>query len=258
MKVPELLLAACVLSLGTFVGYAAFTTTPDKLSVAATGSLYGTLSRASGNISSPTAGSTSNFAIALPAAIEPSELRRKVSQSIAGTYLDELLAARDSALARWPERTVRPLRVWVERPQLEGWSEDYVTAVQSAFDSWEETGVPVHFSFVTDSVGSDVRVRFRTSFSSGISGKTVWSRDARWWLLSGDIELALLHPNGGYVDVVQMRAIAMHEVGHLLGLDHTESSDNIMASRVRTRELSEQDRATIRALYSMPAGTLRD
>ena len=51
-----------------------------------------------------------------------------------------------------------------------------------------------------------------------------------------------------------MRAIALHEVGHLLGLDHAESSDDIMSARVRVRELSETDRATVRLLYAVPAG----
>ena len=66
-----------------------------------------------------------------------------------------------------------------------------------------------------------------------------------------------MHPSGGVVTPPQMRAIALHEVGHLLGLDHTMSEENIMSPRVRVRELSEADRATVLLLYRLPAGSLR-
>jgi predicted Zn-dependent protease len=54
-----------------------------------------------------------------------------------------------------------------------------------------------------------------------------------------------------------MRAIALHEVGHLLGLDHTANPDNIMSARVRVRELSEADKATVRLVYAVEAGSLK-
>jgi predicted Zn-dependent protease len=54
-----------------------------------------------------------------------------------------------------------------------------------------------------------------------------------------------------------MCAMALHEIGHLLGLDHTADSSSIMAPRVRVRELSDADRATVRLLYALPAGPLR-
>ena len=75
--------------------------------------------------------------------------------------------------------------------------------------------------------------------------------------MSSDIQLAVSHPGGGFVTPPQMRAIALHEVGHLLGLDHAESSDDIMSARVRVRELSESDRATVRLLYTVPAGSVK-
>lgn len=186
------------------------------------------------------------------------EMRRRVSTGAEGTYIAELLASRDSALARWPDRLAKPLRVWVqETDTLQGWHEDFVPAVRGAFDSWSAAGIPVRFDFVVDSASADVHVRFTSRLANGISGKTVWSRDGGWWLVAGDIQLAVEHPSGGVVSPSQMRAIALHEVGHLLGLDHSSSVEDIMSARVRVRELSDADRGTVRLLYSMPAGSIK-
>jgi len=186
------------------------------------------------------------------------DTRRRIASGMAGTYIDELLTARDSAITRWPDRATRPLRVFVrDGDALEQWNPDFLPAVRDAFDTWTQAGIPVRFSFVRDSATADIAVHFVERFANGISGKTVWSRDGSHWLLSSDIQLAVTHPNGGTVTAPQMRAIALHEVGHLLGLDHTANPDNIMSARVRVRELSEADKATVRLVYAVEAGSLK-
>jgi hypothetical protein len=190
--------------------------------------------------------------------LSPLELRDRIGLGASGTYIGDLLVARDSALTRWPDRVSRPLRVWIAEPErLAGWTEDFVPVVRDAFDTWVQAGVPVHFTFVHDSITADVHVNFIERFSNGISGKTIWSRDPSWWLVSGEILLGVTHPAGGAVSPPQMRAIALHEVGHLLGLDHSRDLDNIMSARIRVRDLSEADRSTMRLLYSVPAGSLK-
>jgi hypothetical protein len=189
---------------------------------------------------------------------EKAEVRRRLSESGNGTYINEMLAERDSALARWPDRRGKPLRVWIQSTSdVVDWHDSYADGVRQAVHSWDSLELPVHFVFTSDSTLADVHVTFIDHFEEPISGRTRWARDDDWWITDADIVLAVHHHNGGSLDDDAMRAMALHEFGHLLGLDHTEDPTSIMAPRVRVRDLSGADRATVRLLYTLPPGGVR-
>ncbi len=102
-----------------------------------------------------------------------------------------------------------------------------------------------------------MHVRFIDHFDEPISGRTRWTRDDNWTITDANITLAVHHVHGELLDDDAMRAIALHEIGHLLGLDHTRDSLSVMAPRVSVRELADADRATARLLYALPAGSVR-
>ncbi|MEO6211575.1 MAG: matrixin family metalloprotease [Gemmatimonadaceae bacterium] len=186
------------------------------------------------------------------------DIRRRIQLGENGTYIGEILGERDSALARWPERVTTPVRVWVSSgPAIDGWDPSYPERVRDAFDQWANLGIPVKFTFVRDSTDADVHVSWIDHFDSPISGKTIWARDGKWWIVTANITLALRHNAGELLDAKAVHAIALHEVGHLLGLDHTADTANIMTARVRVRDLSEADRATMKLLYSLPPGSVK-
>lgn len=266
MKYAEVTLSACVVALAAFVGLQvrelkglrppALTGAPTVAAVDSA-SLADESAPADAPFERPPV--EAREVMGSEPALEPRELRRRLDQGAYGTYIGDLLRLRDSSLARWPVRVTQPLRVWVAEPvQLEGWDEQFPSSVRDAFDAWVNAGIPMRFTFTPDSASADVHVRFLPKFPTGISGKTMWSRTNEWWLVQADIVLSLAHPAGGPLTPLQMRAIALHEVGHLLGLDHTDEPTNIMSARVRVRDLSDADRATIRLLYSVPAGTTRE
>jgi len=275
MKVADLLLVATVASLATFVAVQSGTSrgngSAPREAVVFDGRVGTAASRetvhasAAGALAAGPAeerrASAAMFVADVPreAAWPAAVLRRRVQQGETGTYIAALLQARDSVLTRWPDRVLTPLRVWIgDGGALEGWDPLFPRAVRDAFEEWADAGIPMRFTYVRDSATADVHVHFVERFAQGISGRTIWSRDDAWWLVSGQIELALLHPRGDTITMPQLRSIALHEIGHLLGLDHVDDPTHIMAPRVRARELSDADRATVRLLYSVPAGSTRE
>jgi hypothetical protein len=255
-KLPELLLVAAVGAIAMFVG--------AQSPVARSLARGDTELVSSGAVSSVDIGPSEAPRVASLRTAEPrrpfdeADVRRRLREGARGTYIQELLLGRDSALTRWPDRLRRPLRVWVAPgdPQV-GWIPVFNDQVRAAFTQWTDAGVPLRFAFVQDSTAADIHVTWVDRFNEPISGKTLWARDDRWWIVSADITLAVHHQDGDALDVPQIRAIALHEIGHLIGLDHTGDASNIMAAKVRVRELSPADQATARLLYALPAGRVK-
>ena len=256
MKLSDCILLACVGGIAVFVG--------AQSPVARSFARGDTAAESPGAVSSLTPREMSEPRMASRRAAESlpplgdADVRRRLREGSAGTYMDELLLDRDSALTRWPDRMRRPLHVWVgSGDHLTGWRPVFNDQVRAAFTQWTDAGVPLRFAFVRDSASADVHVTWVDRFGEPISGKTLWARDDRWWIVSADISLAVHHQDGDALDVPQIRAIALHEIGHLIGLDHTGDPANIMAPKVRVRELSPADQATARLLYSLPAGRVK-
>ncbi len=184
-----------------------------------------------------------------------SEVQALLETRMRNTYLGELLAAHDSMNFRWPDRRNDRLRVWVQdvnptRPEFAR------RIVAEAFMDWTGAGIPVGFTIVLDSSRAEVHVTWVDRFDTMMTGLTRWATNSRGWIVGADIQLARHRPDGAVLDDESLAAIARHEVGHLLGLDHTRDATSVMAARVRVSELSEADRRTIRLVYELPPGRL--
>ena len=185
------------------------------------------------------------------------EIQRRLTSGEAGTYIREILLQRDDNIARWPDRQLEPLRVWIQpSSSLPDFQTSFPVRAREAFERWTHTGVPVFFTFVVDSARSDIPVTWVDHFDMPITGRTRWTRDQHWWIVGSSIEVALHHQSGAALDPEAVHAIALHEVGHVLGLDHTMDERSIMAARVRVSQLSDLDEHTVQLVYSLPPGSV--
>lgn len=257
MKRFDLVVGSALILLGTFVTREALVTRARAKASAGPTASFGT---ARVDSSVPQRDSITRVKRPRPFDAAPArvlDIKRRLELSSHDTYIGDVIVAHDSALARWPDRPTDPLRVWVQPSSRHpGFNSDVVGVVRRAFNEWSGLGLPVGFTFVVDSTAADVHVTWVDQFNESISGKTLWAHDDDWWIIDANIQLAIRHHTGEVLDSGSVRAIAMHEVGHLLGLDHTTDTTSIMAPRVRVRDLSPADRATAQLLYRLPAGRL--
>jgi hypothetical protein len=187
------------------------------------------------------------------------EARRRIRASAALTYLNETIAATgDSMLRRWNDRVDRPVRVFLpERSRAANYQDVFADAVRSAFGVWEGLRLPVRFDVTADSAGADAYVRWLVQFEGERTGQTNLTWDAQGHVQSGTITLATFDPNGRPMGAADIRVVALHEIGHLLGLDHSPDSADLMFPVTKVRDLSRRDIETARLLYALSPGSLR-
>ncbi len=195
--------------------------------------------------------------------LRPDSLRREILRRVngSGTYLPAMLTQSDSILKRWADRTTNPLVVYV--PPDGGAARGYVPrlgeAVRRAFDRWQRVaGIPVTFVYTRDSSRADVIVRWISEFPMDRTGQA----DVRWngagWLLSGTLTLATRNPGGILLPAEAVYTVALHEIGHLIGLGHSDSPADVMYPTTDIRvDITVRDRQTARLLYDLPPGSLR-
>lgn len=187
-----------------------------------------------------------------------SETRRRIRASGTTTYLGEMLAqSDDSMLRRWENRTTNPIRVWFAPTYAANFKPEFLPAIRSAFGQWTGAGVPVRFDFNGDSSNAEVTVKWRIQFEIERTGQTDVTWDENGHIQSAVITLATFDPKGRPMEADDIRVVAMHEVGHLLGLDHSRDSTDIMFPTAKVRDLSDRDVRTVMLLYQLTPGSLK-
>lgn len=186
--------------------------------------------------------------------------RLRILRHVAGpdSYLPAMLAEGDSMLRRWPERTGDPLRVHILPGNVAGYSPELREASRAAFVRWERVGaIPVRFDFVNDSAAADVIVRWVEQFPLRRAGQADIRWNGRGWIVSGTLTLATHTSDGFALERDAVYTVAMHEIGHLLGLGHSDDPQDVMFPTTAVHDITPRDRHTARLLYGVPPGSLQ-
>jgi hypothetical protein len=166
-----------------------------------------------------------------------------------GTYIGAVLAADSGVVQRWPPRA-EPIHVWVQpHADVPGFDPSFVIPARAAFGTWSAADVGVTFALVDDSTDAEVYVTWSDRVITGRElGTTFRLTDRVGHIVSSHVILSTA------VDVYAVQNAALHEAGHVLGLEHSPDPTDIMAAASNGRQdhLSDADRNTARLLYRLP------
>jgi predicted Zn-dependent protease len=184
-------------------------------------------------------------------------VRARMRDESSGSYLVQVVEGADSIVRHWGTRGGRPIRVAVVPWTAAGYREDYAGAVQWAITRWNGVGLPVQFESTRDSAGADVVVTWVDTLSGEAAGQARMA-----WIGTGEIVRAAVrlvtHTRDGRAPTSRlMVTMALHELGHVLGLGHSADPSDALHPASTATELSSRDRRTARLLYGLPTGSIK-
>lgn len=214
---------------------------------------------------------------------------------VARALIAASLERHEGTVVRWASGR-SPLRVWIEprRPSTDRHVADrsaidrpdtdaaYLRAVQHALRDWDRADAGVALRVVRERETADVRIWWTPALQpaeggggagAGVDGRSAVQRSAATGAIeTADVYLSEHDAHGHRRSAPDIHAMAIHEIGHVLGLSHAgaagaalsparrggstapNGTPSIMAARVTADEVTTDDHRALRAWYALPLG----
>lgn len=168
--------------------------------------------------------------------------------------LDSLFGETDSIVRHWPIGE-RVIKVAIVPGGSASFDPAMVAEVRWALDAWNPAAAGLRWFEVEDSTQADFVIRWVDALEADRAGVTdvTWDRGGR--IRHAELQLVTRSPGTGRpLPPDSRKAVALHEVGHALGLPHSARPGDVMYPIATALALSDRDRFSLRLLYELPTG----
>lgn len=165
---------------------------------------------------------------------------------------------------RWHDQTKTVYVTFIPATSDTGWKANDNTIVKSAFSAWQQAlNNRLQFVFSNDPKLTDIQVKWvKNGYQTEIGNQEIKVTNTKHLFTNADINFSL-NNNGRHFTNAELKFMALHEIGHVLGIKgHSPYASDIMAAQMPTGvskrsengvALTANDKATIQQLYNTKA-----